>query len=65
MNRFAKYRIFQKTASAILIVFMGVMLGATFIAYSRRSGSTKQDMARAHLIRAKSLEQKDDSIAGR
>jgi len=48
---FAKKRIFQKSATAILLVFMGCLVGVTVFAYTRPSGSTHQDMSKAQLMR--------------
>lgn len=50
---FSKMRIFQKVASGILIIFMGILLFVTIFAHTRKSGSTRQDMAQAQLLRKK------------
>lgn len=44
-------RIFQKLFIGIMLTFMGLMAVVTYYAYSRTSGSTRQDMAEAHFIR--------------
>lgn len=54
---FARMRLFQKAATAILITFMSLMVCVTIVAYSRPSGFTRQDMARAHLIREEATQQ--------
>lgn len=48
-------RIFQKLYVAIMLTFMGLMGVVTFYAYSRQSGSTRQDMAEAQFIRQKAV----------
>lgn len=48
---FAKMKIFQKLYICIMLVFIGLMGVVTFYAFSRTSGSTRQDMAEAHFIR--------------
>lgn len=48
---FANMRIFQKVATGVLMIFSGLMVMVTFVAYSRQSGATRQDMAQAQLIR--------------
>jgi hypothetical protein len=48
---FSKMRIFQKLYIGILLIFMGLMGVVTIFAYSRPSGSTRQDMAEAQFIR--------------
>ncbi len=50
-------RLFQKAATAILVVFLGILVLATLIAYSRPSGSTRQDMAKSQHIRKQALPQ--------
>jgi hypothetical protein len=44
---------FHWTSGFFLTVFISVMIGATFIAFSRKSGNTKMDMGKVHLIRSK------------
>lgn len=53
MTPFKKIRWFQKTATAILCIFMGLMLLVVLVAYTRRSGSTGLDMAKIHHLRQK------------
>lgn len=48
---FNKTRIFQKAVIAILFVFMGLLLLVTIFAHTRPSGSTRQDMSQAQLMR--------------
>ena len=48
---FNKMRLFQKVATGVLVVFMGLMLIVTVTAYSRKSGATHQDMSQAQIIR--------------
>lgn len=50
---FRQMRLFRKVATGILVTFIGIMVFVTFIAYSRPSGSTRQDMAQAQLLRKK------------
>lgn len=52
---FSKMRIFQKLFVGIMLTFMGLMGIVTFFAYSRISGSTRQDMAEAQFIRQKAV----------
>jgi CHASE3 domain sensor protein len=52
---FAKMRIFQKLFIGIMLTFMGLMAIVTYFAYSRVSGSTRQDMAEAQFIRQKAV----------
>lgn len=49
-------RIFQKVATGVLVIFMGLMLLVTIVAYSRTSGTTRQDMSQAHLVRKANLQ---------
>ena len=51
MNIFTRWRLFQKAATGILVVFIGLMLLVVIVAHSRPSGSTRQDMAKAQLLR--------------
>ena len=48
---FKQLRIFQKVATGVLIIFMGLMVLVTIAAYSRTSGTTKQDMSEARFTR--------------
>lgn len=59
MSWFAKVRFFQKVASGILIIFMGIMLFVVVIVYSRPSGATKQDMAKAQIFRKQAIVNKN------
>lgn len=61
MNQF---RLFQKAAAGILCVFMGLMVFVTVVAHTRPSGSTRQDMAQAQLLR-KQLEIEESQVAER
>lgn len=45
--------LFHRTAAFLLILFLGVLAVTTFIAFSRKSGNTKMDMGKAHLLRQK------------
>lgn len=49
---FKEKRIFQKVATGVLVVFIGLMVLVTITAYSRTSGATRQDMSQAHLVRS-------------
>ncbi len=53
---FAEWRLFQKVATGILVVFMGIMVFVTVVAHLRPSGSTRQDMAQAQFLRKEALE---------
>lgn len=52
---FSKARLFQKFFIGIMLTFMGLMAVVTFYAYSRPSGSTRQDMAEALFIRQRAI----------
>lgn len=51
MSPLARIKWFQKTATAIFILVMGLMLFVVIVAYSRKSGNTGLDMAKIHQIR--------------
>lgn len=53
MNRF------HWTSTFFYVVFIGVMIGATYIAFSRKSGNTHIDMAKVHLLRHKLTEKQE------
>ena len=55
---FSKMRLFQKVFIGVMLTFMGLMGVVTFFAYSRVSGSTRQDMAQAQFIRQKAILEK-------
>lgn len=57
-------RIFPKVATGIFLTFMGLMVLVCFVAYSRRSGATRQDMSTAHIVRQQGLQQivADDAL---
>jgi hypothetical protein len=55
---FAKKRIFQKVFIGVMLAFMGLMGIVTFVAFSRSSGFTRQDMAEAQFIRQNALLEK-------
>lgn len=46
---------FQFVSNGILALFIGIMIYATFIAYTRRSGSTGLDMMTIQKIRYDAL----------
>jgi hypothetical protein len=48
---FREFRLFQKVATGVLIIFMGLMVLVTIAAYTRSSGTTRQDMSEARFIR--------------
>lgn len=48
-------RIFQKLFIGIMLTFIGLMAVVAFYAYSRPSGSTRQDMAEAQFIRQRTI----------
>jgi hypothetical protein len=47
----AKIKVFQKIYICIMLTFIGLMGVVIFFAFSRTSGSTRQDMAEAHFVR--------------
>lgn len=59
---FAKMRIFQKVFVGVMLTFLGLMAVVTFYAYSRVSGSTRQDMAEAQFVRQKAILDKKTPI---
>lgn len=59
-----KMRIFQKVATGVLLIFMGLMLLVTVVAYSRTSGATRQDMSQAHFIRQQVLQPQKIEVVG-
>lgn len=61
MHLVSKWRLFQKAATGILCVFMGLMLFVAGVALFRPSGSTRQDMATAHLVRQEALKKKAEA----
>lgn len=58
---FSKMRLFQKFFICVMLTFMGLMAVVTYFAYTRVSGSTRQDMAEAQFIRQKAVLEKKDS----
>lgn len=50
-SRFDQYKWFQKSAIAVLMTFMGILIYVVIIAYSRRSGNTGLDMAKIQEMR--------------
>ena len=60
---FSKMRIFQKIFVGVMLIFMGLMGVVTFYAYSRTSGSTRQDMAEAQFIRQRAVLEKKDVMS--
>ncbi|MBA3816298.1 MAG: hypothetical protein H0X29_07225 [Parachlamydiaceae bacterium] len=58
MSIFSKWRIFQKVAVGVLITFIGLMVLVCIAAYTRPSGSTRQDMAKAQFVRFKAVHKK-------
>ena len=48
---FKEKRVFQKIATSVLFIFLGLMLFVTIVAFSRKSGATHQDMSKAQFIR--------------
>jgi hypothetical protein len=46
-----KSRWFQKSATAVMIIFFGIMAVVTVAAYTRRSGHTGLDMAKIQKLR--------------
>ena len=58
---FYKMRIFQKVYVGIMLTFIGLMAYVLFFAFSRTSGSTRQDMAEAQFVRQKAVLEKKES----
>lgn len=52
-----KFKIFQKTATAIFLFFMGLMVLVSFKALSRKSGSTGLDMGKVQKMRVEARQQ--------
>lgn len=48
-----RWRLFQKMAAGVLILFFGIMALATIAAYTRKSGVTGMDMAQVQKMRMK------------
>lgn len=46
---------FRSISSGILIIFMGLMIYVTYLSFTRRSGSTGQDVAQIQKIRYEAL----------
>lgn len=55
---FKNFKIFQIAAVGILVVFMGLMVLVTIVAYSRTSGHTGLDMGKIQQIRSAVTENK-------
>lgn len=51
MGYFSKLKLFQHTAIAIFVFFMGMMVLVTIVSHSRRSGVTGLDMGKVQLLR--------------
>lgn len=49
-------QVFRRTAGLFLIIFLGVLVVATFIAYRRHSGNTGIDVGKMHLLMQKKTE---------
>jgi hypothetical protein len=60
---FAKMRLFQKVATGVLLTFLGLMVFVTITAYSRRSGSTRQDMVQAQFLRQEAMKRQSTAQA--
>lgn len=56
---FSKWKIFQTVAVGVMVIFMGLMVLVCIVAYSRPSGSTRQDMAKAQFVRYKAVHKKN------
>lgn len=50
-----RYRLFQKMATLIFLLFMGMLVLVTVVAHMRPSGSTRQDMAQAESVRRQAV----------
>lgn len=65
---FKEMRLFQKAATGVLVIFLGLMVLVGIAAYSRPTGSTRQDMSQAHLVRTAGIKESsrasiaDDSL---
>lgn len=49
-----RMRLFQKAATGIMILFFGLMLLVSVVAFTRRSGGTGMDMAQVQKMRYES-----------
>ncbi len=47
-----RMRLFQKVATGVLFLFLGIMLFVTVTVYSRQSGVTGMDMSQVQKLRA-------------
>lgn len=48
---------FKRAAALYMFIFLGIMVVATYVALGRKSGNTKMDMGKIHLLRTqKNLE---------
>jgi len=54
MNKFQRYKVFQKMVIGVTATFFGMMVLVVLVAYSRRSGSTGLDMAKIQKLRYQS-----------
>ncbi len=52
-----RFRLFQKVAAGILILFFGIMFFVTIIAYLRPSGSTGLDMSKIQKMRQEAIQE--------
>lgn len=59
MPIFARMKLFQKVAMAILIFFMGLMVFVTIVAHARRSGSLGIDITRVQQMQKIKLKNTD------
>lgn len=60
MKQLQKWRLFQKAAIGMLVLYFGLMLYVTLIAHTRKtSGNTGIDMGQLQLIRNKAFSKKE------
>jgi len=56
---YLKLRVFKKFATCVFLFFMGLMCFVTYVAYSRKSGSTGLDMGKVQQMRSVANHQDD------
>jgi hypothetical protein len=67
MSYFSKIKLFQHTAVAIFVFFMGMMVLVTIVTHARRSGVTGLDMGKVQQLRyhSKHIDMTDETTKNR
>lgn len=60
LSFWTRNRIFQKAATAIFLAFMGLMIGVTIIAFSRKSGKTGLNMGKVQKMHYEASKQSEE-----